>query len=120
MVVSVRAISDGLDRLARFCKAKSRRNNAEATRSLIPQPTSIDRGQWAESCCIDPNLIRSSAGRRGRGQFITHNTPGYVKTAKNLGTEDPSKTIEVSIWLNPHNRAEMDAHAQDLYDRNSP
>lgn len=53
------------------------------------------------------------------GQFIAHNTPGYVKTAKNLGTEDPSKTIEVSIWLNPHNRAEMDAAAQDLYDRTS-
>ena len=54
------------------------------------------------------------------GQFIAHNTPGYVKTAKNLGTEDPSKTIEVSIWLNPHNRAEMDAAAQDMYDRTSP
>lgn len=53
------------------------------------------------------------------GQFIAHNTPGYVKTAKNLGTENPSKIIEVSIWLNPHNRAEMDATAQDLYDRTS-
>lgn len=54
------------------------------------------------------------------GQFVSHNTPSYVTNAKNLGTEDPSKTIEVSIWLNPHNRAEMDVLAQDLYDRNSP
>jgi subtilase family serine protease len=54
------------------------------------------------------------------GQFVSHNTPSYVANAKNLGTENPSKTIEVSIWLNPHNRAEMDALAQDLYDRNSP
>ncbi|MGA8273454.1 MAG: S53 family peptidase [Candidatus Sulfotelmatobacter sp.] len=54
------------------------------------------------------------------GQFIAHSTPSYVATAKNLGTEDPGKTIEVSIWLNPHNRVEMDATAQDLYDRTSP
>jgi len=54
------------------------------------------------------------------GQIIAHNTPSYVSTAKNLGTEDPSKTIEVSIWLNPHNRSEMDALAQQLYTRTSP
>ena len=54
------------------------------------------------------------------GQFIAHNTPSYVSTAKNLGTEDPSKTIEVSIWLQPHNRAEMDTLARQLYDHTSP
>jgi subtilase family serine protease len=53
------------------------------------------------------------------GKIITHNTPRYVSTAKNLGTEDPSKTIEVSIWLNPHNRGGMDAVARELYDRTS-
>jgi subtilase family serine protease len=54
------------------------------------------------------------------GQFIARNTPRYVVSAKNIGTEDPSKTIEVSIWLNPHNRTDMDALARDLYDRTSP
>lgn len=54
------------------------------------------------------------------GQFITHNTPRYVSTAKNLGTENPSKTIEVSVWLNPHNRSQMDEVAKGLYDRTSP
>jgi subtilase family serine protease len=54
------------------------------------------------------------------GQFIAHNTPPYVSTARNLGTEDPSKVIEVSVWLNPHNRSQMDALAQELYDPNSP
>jgi subtilase family serine protease len=51
---------------------------------------------------------------------IAHNTPGYVATAKNLGTVDPAQAIEVSIWLAPHNRAEMDTLAQQLYDRTSP
>ncbi len=54
------------------------------------------------------------------GQFVAHSTPSYVATAKNLGTEDPTKTIEVSIWLNLHNRGEMDEVARQLYDRTSP
>ena len=54
------------------------------------------------------------------GQFVSHNTPPYVSTAKNLGTEDPSKVMEVSLWLQPHNRAQMDQLARDLYNRNSP
>jgi subtilase family serine protease len=54
------------------------------------------------------------------GSFVAHNTPNYVKTAKNLGPEDPAKTIEVSIWLKPHNRSQLDSIARQLYDRNSP
>jgi subtilase family serine protease len=54
------------------------------------------------------------------GRLVAHNTPPYVTTATNLGTADPSRTIEVSIWLNPHNRSEMDALARNLYDRTSP
>jgi len=54
------------------------------------------------------------------GSFVSHNTPKYVKTAKNLGPEDPAKTMDVSIWLKPHNRSQMDSLAKQLYDRNSP
>jgi subtilase family serine protease len=54
------------------------------------------------------------------GQFIARNTAPYVSSAKNLGTEDPNKVIEVSIWLHPHNRTEMDALARDLYNAKSP
>ena len=54
------------------------------------------------------------------GAFVAHNTPSYVKTAKNLGTENPSKTIEISVWLQPHNRNEMDKLARQLYDKTSP
>ncbi|MFZ1156296.1 MAG: S53 family peptidase [Candidatus Sulfotelmatobacter sp.] len=54
------------------------------------------------------------------GQLVAHNTPTFVSTAKNLGAEDPAKTIEVSVWLNLHNRAVLDTLAQQLYDRTSP
>ena len=54
------------------------------------------------------------------GQLVAHNTPTFVSTAKNLGAEDPAKTIEVSVWLNLHDRAALDTLAQQLYDRTSP
>jgi len=54
------------------------------------------------------------------GQLILHNTPSYVTSARNLGAEDPSKVIEVSIWLQPHNRAGLDQLARELYDQTSP
>src|SRR5215471_4551188 len=61
-----------------------------------------------------------SAGAAVGEQLIANNTPSYVSTAKNLGAEDPGKTIEVSIWLNLHNQAAFDALARDLYDPHSP
>jgi subtilase family serine protease len=54
------------------------------------------------------------------GGFVSHNTPRYVASAKNLGTTNPSTTMEVSLWLNPHNQAELDSLAQQMYDRTSP
>jgi subtilase family serine protease len=58
--------------------------------------------------------------RTATGGFVSHNTPSYTATAKLLGAEDPAKVIEVSLWLNPHKQAELDAVAQDLYDTDSP
>jgi subtilase family serine protease len=53
------------------------------------------------------------------GHFIVHSTPPYVATAKSLGAADTTEIIEVSIWLNLHNRAELDKLVQDLYDPSS-
>jgi subtilase family serine protease len=65
------------------------------------------------ACAALPALAAS-------GAFIARNTPNYTRTAKNLGTVDPKSTIDVSLWLNPHNRAAMDTLAASLYDRTSP
>lgn len=54
------------------------------------------------------------------GKLIVHNTPTYVTAAKNLGAEDPAKVIEVSIWLQLHNRSQFDALTQSLYEPTSP
>ena len=50
------------------------------------------------------------------GQFIANNTPKFVATAKNLGPENPSKIIDVGLWLNLRNSAALDSLAEELYD----
>jgi subtilase family serine protease len=71
---------------------------------------------------VAPLLLASSAvpALAAGGQFVAHNTPPYVSAAKILGSEDPAKTIEVSIWLNVHNPAQLDTLAGELYDPQSP
>jgi subtilase family serine protease len=59
----------------------------------------------------------SSAGINGK--VIADNTPRYVATAKNLGSEDSTKVIEVSIWLQLHDQSKFDALTASLYDSSS-
>ena len=82
----------------------------------VTEPRMIWRCMMAltlTTCAVLP--VRAATGR-----LIAHNTPPYVSTAKNLGTADPSEMIEVTIWLNPHNRGELDRLTEQLYDRTSP
>jgi subtilase family serine protease len=53
------------------------------------------------------------------GQFIANNTPPFVRTASKIGPADPSQTIEITVWLNVHNRQQLDSVAEDLYDPSS-
>jgi len=47
---------------------------------------------------------------------------GFAATpqAANPGPEDQSKPISVTVWLNLHNKAALDAMVQDMYDKSSP
>jgi subtilase family serine protease len=37
----------------------------------------------------------------------------------NMGPEDESKSIAVTVWLHPHNKAALDAAVEQMYDSNS-
>jgi subtilase family serine protease len=78
------------------------------------------RTTWLTAVVVTLVAVLAAPAFAAVGQQITHSTPPYVSTAKNLGTENPSKVMEVSLWLQPHNRAQMDQLARDLYDRTSP
>jgi subtilase family serine protease len=49
-------------------------------------------------------------------------TSGFAVTPQGttLGPEDQSKPISVTVWLNLHNKATLDAMVQDMYDKSSP
>jgi len=78
------------------------------------------RTTWPIAVVVSLIAVLAATAFAAAGRQITHNTPPYVSRAKNLGAEIPSRVIEVSLWLQPHNRAQMDQLARELYDRNSP
>jgi subtilase family serine protease len=53
------------------------------------------------------------------GQLIKNNTPPFVRTAHKIGPADSSQTIEITVWLNVHNRQQLDSVAEDLSDPGS-
>ncbi len=54
------------------------------------------------------------------GQLVANTVPRYVAAATNLGPANPSSIIDVSIWLNLHNRSALDRLAAQLYNPSSP
>ncbi|MGD0544069.1 MAG: S53 family peptidase [Candidatus Acidiferrales bacterium] len=60
-----------------------------------------------------------SASGAVTSQVIAGNTPGFIATGKNIGPEEASTTISVTLWLQPHNRAALDTLAEQLYDKSS-
>jgi len=88
------------------------RNTRPANADVISQWLSCVAVVVAMSCVP---LSASTAG----DNLIANNTPSYVATAKNLGSENSAKVIEVSVWLQLHDRGQFDALTRSLYDRNS-
>jgi len=66
------------------------------------------------------SLIFSTATvASAQSTLIANNTPSFVTGAKSLGPANPSEIIDVSIWLNLHDRTVMDSLAAELYDPTS-
>jgi subtilase family serine protease len=61
-----------------------------------------------------------SASGAVTSQVIAGNTPGFIATGKNIGPEEASTTISVTLWLQPRNRTTLDTLAEQLYDQSSP
>ncbi len=54
------------------------------------------------------------------GRMVANNTPHFVANAKNLGPEDASKVIDVTVWLKHHNTSALSQLIQQLYTKGSP
>jgi subtilase family serine protease len=65
--------------------------------------------------------IAQAAAAVPTSYVIANNTPRFVASApKASAAINPSEVIEVTLWLNPHNRAALDSTVARLYDRTSP
>jgi subtilase family serine protease len=51
---------------------------------------------------------------------LANSTPRFVTKAQNLGPEDGSKIITVTLWLHQHNEAALDELARQMYTEGSP
>jgi subtilase family serine protease len=54
------------------------------------------------------------------GRSIPNSTPPFAQTAHKIGPTDSSQTIEITVWLNVHNRQQLDTVAGELYKPSSP
>ncbi len=52
--------------------------------------------------------------------FMVSSAFAATPQATNLGPEDQSKQISVTVWLNMHNKAALDTMVQQMYDKSSP
>jgi subtilase family serine protease len=75
---------------------------------------------WPLILLVAMLLLAMLPAHSAEGAFIAQSTPAYVSAASIVRAEDPATIMEVSIWLNPHQRAELDALAGDLYNPKSP
>ncbi|HVO62661.1 MAG TPA: S53 family peptidase [Terriglobales bacterium] len=65
-------------------------------------------------------LATMSFAQQPAARVVANNTPGFVAHAKNLGLENSSKTIDVTIWLKQHNSDLLQKTLKDLYTKGSP
>jgi subtilase family serine protease len=63
-----------------------------------------------------PSLLVAQEG----GRRLPNHTPRFIPHATNLGAEDPGRTLSLTVWLRVHNRSELDALVERLYDKDSP
>jgi subtilase family serine protease len=61
-------------------------------------------------------LALGAASASGFAQSLdAHVAPAIMQLGKNLGLENPSTELSLTVWLNPHNRADLDARVEGLY-----
>jgi subtilase family serine protease len=66
---------------------------------------------------VSLGVIQAAAQTTGR--LIANNTPQFATSGKNLGPANTAQTIDVVIWLNPHNPGQLETLAEDLYEPTS-
>src|ERR1035437_1294912 len=64
--------------------------------------------------------VAEGTGFAANNTVLANSTPQFVTSARNLGPENGSKIITVTLWLHQHNEAALDELARQLYTEGSP
>jgi subtilase family serine protease len=65
-------------------------------------------------------LVSFGSSPSATAQVAANNTSRMLSNAENLGAEDLSKQVTVTVWLKHHNQTGFDELVRQMYDRNSP
>jgi len=88
----------------------------------VPEQVGISSSSWRAMVCLALALLFtcSAAAQSTASHVIKNNTPGLTSIGVNMGHEDLSKSMNVTVWLHPRNQATLDMLAEQLYDETSP
>jgi len=64
-------------------------------------------------------LVSFGLSQPATAQVLANSTPRFIENAQDLGPEDSSKQIAVTVWLKLHNKPEFDETVRQMYDRTS-
>jgi subtilase family serine protease len=74
-------------------------------------PRSTGFGYWTAVFCLFLGVLALSLPRTAAAA---------PNQGASMGAEDPSKVISITVWLQLHNRAALDALVPEMYDKTSP
>jgi subtilase family serine protease len=91
---------------------------------IVLPPPGKQRNRQRRTCVPLSRHLSSLGGRftllLGCLALLVTSGFGTTPQVANLGPEDQSRQISVTVWLNLHNKATLDAMVQDMYDNSSP
>ena len=65
-------------------------------------------------------MVGSAYSQSSSSNAVSDGTPALLANSQNLGAEDASKQIAVTVWLRQRNKETLDTMVRDMYDKNSP
>jgi subtilase family serine protease len=65
-------------------------------------------------------MATSGFSQSADSHVLANSTSSLIANAQNLGPEDASKEMTVTVWLHQHNKTALDSLVHQMYDRSSP
>jgi len=85
-------------------------------RTALTKPSTLTATLFSLLILVASGFSQSVVSRH----VIANNSPRFSGTEVNLGAEDLSKEMSVTLWLSQRNKAELDSRVRQMYQKGSP